>query len=128
MKRKMSKRAVRVADQVAHEIALIMRTKAADVNFQKATVTGAEISGDLKIARIFVSIFEDDPEECDKIIIGFNHAAGFFRSEIGRRLHLKFTPEIHFERDRVYENARRILSTLDALSGEQHEGPDQDIS
>jgi ribosome-binding factor A len=116
MKDKKSNRSRRVADQIAREISMIMLTKAANARFMKATVTHAKISSDLKIAHVYVSILTEDEKELQLILDTMNKAAGFFRTEIGHRLKLKYTPELRFVHDETIEYAQRIMAQIDELN------------
>lgn len=61
-------------------------------------VTRADVTRDLRHCKVFVSILED--EYADDMMKALKCAAGFIRSETGRALNLRYTPEMHFERDR----------------------------
>ncbi|MDA0737751.1 MAG: 30S ribosome-binding factor RbfA [Nitrospirae bacterium] len=108
------KRAERVADQLRIEVADILAKKSKDPRLQSVTVTSVEVTNDLRIARVYVSILgsrEDEPG----ILKALNSAAGFVRSEIGRRLELRYTPEVKFWSDTKGPRADRILKILDTL-------------
>ena len=59
------------------------------------TVTDVEMTGDLREAKIFVSIMGGD-EQVKNSLEGLQSALGFIRREIGKRIRLRFTPEISF--------------------------------
>jgi ribosome-binding factor A len=107
-------RTKRISDLIAREIALILRTKASNKRFSLLTITGAKVSRDLRVAHVYVSILGDGTE-AQKVKEDLAKAAGFFRGEIGRRLKLRFTPEIRFVHDVTVEKAHRIIERIDAL-------------
>jgi len=108
------KRAERVADQLRIEVADILAKKSKDPRLQFVTVTNVEVTNDLRIARVYVSILGSQDDE-PGILKALNSAAGFVRSEIGRRLELRYTPEVKFWSDTKGPRAERILKILDTL-------------
>ena len=123
--RKMSKtayrRADRVADQIRMEVADILMRKIKDPRVRSVTVTDVELTGDLRIAHIFFTTMEKDQAERD-IVAGLSKAAGFVRTELGRRLTLRYLPELVFKKDVSGLRGDRVLQLLEGL----HVGAQQD--
>ena len=116
----------RVNDSVMQEISLIVR-EVKDPSVGMITVTGAEVSGDLKYAKIFFSAFNGDVKETMK---GLKSASGFIRSQLARRLNLRATPELTFVHDNSVSHGAEIaaiLSTLDIPDDEETESEDGDV-
>ncbi len=105
----------RVADMIAREVAHIMRTKAADKRFDSITITGAKVSKDLKVARVYYSVMKDEPKLRETIEQTLEKAAGFFRSELGSTLKMRYTPEIRFEYDQSIDRGHRIINEIEKL-------------
>lgn len=116
------KRADRVADQIRMEVADILMRKIKDPRVHDVTVTDVELTGDLRIAHVFVTTMETGEAERD-IFAGLTKASGFVRSELGRRLSLRYLPEVIFEKDVSGARGDRIVRLLEELHGEsgQHE-------
>jgi ribosome-binding factor A len=112
-----SSRATRVADQIRMEVAEILARKTKDPRIQFVTVTGVKMTGDLKIARIYVTAL-DQPHFDQVTGPGLKSAVGFIRTELGRRLNLRYTPELVFYRDTSAEYGNRIEKLLDSLHEE----------
>ncbi len=74
------------------------------------TVTGAEMTADLKLARIFVSVLKE--EERDLTLEILNASKNFIRSALGKRLRMKFIPEIEFRLDTSIEYGIKIDKLL----------------
>ena len=111
-------RAMRVADQIRMEVAEILSKKIKDPRIQFVTVTDVRMTADLKIARLYVTAL--DQEHFDQVTgPGLKSALGFIRTELGRRLNLRYTPELVFFRDTSAEYGNRIDKLLDSL----HEEP-----
>ncbi len=111
---KPTKRSVRVADQIRMEIADILARKCKDPRLQRATVTGADMNGDLRVAYVYVSL-SGPPGDVDPIMKILKNAAGFVRLELGRRLDLRYTPEVKFRFDASGPHAATIDRILNAV-------------
>lgn len=108
------KRADRVADQIRMEVADILMRKIKDPRVRSVTVTDVELTNDLRIARVFVTAMGTDAEERE-IFAGLAKASGFVRSELGRRLTLRYLPEVVFVKDVSGPRGDRVLRLLDEL-------------
>jgi ribosome-binding factor A len=85
------------------------------------TVTGVEMTEDLKMARVFVSILKE--EERDLTLQILNDARTFIRSALSKRLKMKFIPSVEFSLDASIEYGYKIDSLLKKIRKED-EGPD----
>lgn len=108
------KRADRVADQIRMEVADILMRKIKDPRVRSVTVTDVDLTADLRIAHIFVTTMEKDQAERD-VFAGLSKASGFVRAELGRRLTLRYLPEIIFKKDVSGPRGDRVLQLLDEL-------------
>jgi len=108
------KRATRVADQIRTEVADILMRRTKDPRVGFVTVTDVELTNDLRLARIYVTTLPEDPHG-EESLAGLAHAVGFIRAELGRRLRLRHTPELIFERDLSGPRGDRILTLLDQV-------------
>ena len=104
-------RHVRVAAALRREAAAILQHELADPRVRFATVTGAELSADLREARIFVSFLSDEEQRITEAMAALQHSRGFFRSELSRRLRLRYMPEVRF----VFDDTPASGLRLDAL-------------
>jgi len=121
---KPTKRAVRVADQIRMEVADVLSRKCRDPRLRCVTVTDVAMNGDLRVANVSVSLLA--PQGDVETLMGIlRNAAGFVRLELGRRLDLRYTPEVRFRFDARgphQEHIDRILSAVlpvDAESGSE---------
>ena len=107
-------RADRVADQIRMEVADILMRKIKDPRVRSVTVTDVELTKDLRIARVFVTTMEQNKD--DRLVFeGLAKASGFVRAELGRRLALRYLPELIFMKDVSGPRADRVLALLDGL-------------
>ena len=81
------------------------------------TVTDVEMTGDLREAKIFVSVM-GGAEQLKTSFEGLNSALGFIRREIGKRIRLRFTPEISFALDTSLDYGDHIQKLLLQVEGD----------
>ncbi len=102
------------------EIADILMRKIKDPRIGFITVTDVELSDDLRNAKVFVSIYGGDKKES---LRGIESAAPFIRSELGRRMRMKFTPELLFRFDDTAERGAHIMELLRTIEEKKGEEP-----
>ena len=95
----MKLRANRVGEQMKKELGDIISRKIKDPRVGFVTVTDVQVSGDLQIATVYISVLGDE-EQKENTLKGLAKAKGFNRSEIGQTILLRKTPEISFEFDK----------------------------
>lgn len=106
-----------MAEQAKKELGDIIRTlKDPRVGF--VTVTDVEVSNDLSHLRVFFSVYGDD-EARQQSEEGLQAAKGLIRSELGRRIRLRLTPEIEFRFDGSLERGARIDQLLEEIRSER---------
>jgi len=120
-------RAERVADQIRMEVAEILMRKIKDPRVRSVTVTDVELTNDLRIARIFVTALGSE-EETKDVFAGLSKASGFVRSELGRRLTLRYLPEVVFVRDVSGPRGDRVLQLLDEIQEKADPPPEEHSS
>lgn len=109
----------RVAEQAKKELGDIIRTlKDPRVGF--VTVTDVEVSNDLSHLRVFFSVYGDAAAR-QQSEEGLQAAKGLIRSELGRRIRLRLTPEIEFRFDSSLERGARIDQLLEEIRSEGKE-------
>ncbi len=104
-------RSIRVADQIQREVALLVAREVTDPRVGEVTVSGVDLSPDMRHAKVLVTPARGT--DGDASVEALNHAAGFLRSRLGRRVRMRRLPRLVFEHDRTLERALRI----DALIG-----------
>ncbi len=112
------RRVERVAAQIQQTIAEAVATKVKDSRVGFVTVTGVTLSPDISHATVRVSVMGSD-EEKQNTLSGLESTRGFLRSLLARTLHLRTTPELHFELDRGLEHAARIEQLLDQIKKDE---------
>ncbi|MGH2480683.1 MAG: 30S ribosome-binding factor RbfA [Ktedonobacteraceae bacterium] len=100
-----------LGEQIALEVSDLLRTRVKDPRVGFASITRVEVSGDLRYAKIFVSVMGEN-EEKKGTIEALSHATGFIRRELAARLTIRFMPEITFKLDNSIEQGARVLGLI----------------
>jgi ribosome-binding factor A len=117
------KRSEKVADAIRKEISeMILLKTIKDPRIGFLTITRVSVSDDCRMARVYFSVM-GTPEERDRSFEGLNSAKGYVRKELGRRMKLRYTPDIIFQFDPSIEYAIHIDEVLHRI---QEEGKKDD--
>jgi ribosome-binding factor A len=108
-------RSERVSELILQEVSLIIRNEVKDPGIGFVTLTGVDVSADLRHARIHVSIMGGE-EEKQKSLKALNRAKGYIRSSFGDKVRLKYLPELIFILDRSLEKVKRIEDLLKGIT------------
>ncbi len=103
----MSVRTERVASIVKEEIGLIFQRNFDMREYGFMTVTEVRMTADLKIAKVYVSIFGDAGQK-QKTLAMLETQKPFVRQMLGRNVRLKFTPSIVYSLDETMDNAMNL--------------------
>jgi len=82
------------------------------------TVTGVELTSDLRHAKVFVSVMGSESEK-EATFQGLDSTASHLRSRVGRALRLRVAPEIQFREDDSVARAARIESLLAGIKADE---------
>jgi ribosome-binding factor A len=118
------KRADKVSAAIKREIGAMLIQEVKDPGIHFVTVTGVETADDLRHARIFVSILGDEKTRQESMD-GLERAKGFLRGELGRRLQLRYTPEIQFRLDTSLDHAMKIKGLLNQVKAPEEKPNDE---
>ena len=113
----MSVRTDRVGDQLAREVSLIIDRELKDPAIGFVTVTGAKVTVDLRYADVYVSVLGNE-EKRKKSMEGLARASGFIRSLVGKRIRLRYVPEIRFKLDESLIRAEKLDKLLEEIGNE----------
>jgi len=115
------KRSQRVSDLLREEIADIIMHKLKDPRIGFITVTGVDVTEDLKIAVVYISVLKEEERETTLDIL--KAAKSFIRSELSRRVRLRYIPSVDFRLDTSIEYGSKIEKLLNDIRGND-EGSD----
>jgi ribosome-binding factor A len=112
-----STRSAKLADRIKVVVAETLKTKIKDPRLGFVTITDTRITGDLREATVFYTVFGDEEERAASAA-ALESAKGILRSEVGRQTGVKFTPSLAFILDAVPEGARQIDDLLARAAAE----------
>lgn len=116
------KRSERVGELMLEEISTLLLREIKDPRIGFVTLTRVQVSDDLRYAKVFVSILGTLEQEQSQTLQGLQSAAKFMRRELGRRLRLKYVPELTFHLDKSIEYGVHIAKVLEEIKiQEKHE-------
>lgn len=116
----MSRRTERLARAIREVVSSTILFDLRDPRVKNVTVLNVEVAGDMRTAKVFVSVRGDD-RESSLALHGLNAARGYIQSKLGDRVELRYTPVLTFQVDDSIKKsfeAARILKEL-----EDREGP-----
>jgi ribosome-binding factor A len=106
-----SGRAQKVGDQIQRELAEILHRELRDPRVGMITLTGVEVSPDCTHAKVFYTCL--DAAHVDDAQAGLQRASGFLRSQLGKRIKIFTTPELHFQYDESVERGDRLSRLIE---------------
>ena len=115
-----SRRTLKAASAIKEVVSMAILVELRDPRVKNVTVTFVEISGDMRYAKVHVSIM-GDPKEQELCMHGLKRAAGFLQKKVNDRVDTRYTPRIEFVLDKGVKNSFKVSEILaDVL-------PDEDI-
>ncbi len=115
----MVERTNRISEEMKREISSIVQSELKDPRLPKlVSILSVNVTKDLRYAKVYVSVMGND-EEKKNAISALKSAAGYIRREVGHRMQLRYTPEMHFELDTSIEHGAYITKLInDTISHE----------
>ncbi len=102
----------RIAEEIKREISQMIRDEIKDPRVTGLiSVTQVEVTNDLSIAKIYISLLGDE-EKRKNCLQGLEKATGYIRSELAKRLKLRYTPELVFKMDESIAYGAKISKIL----------------
>lgn len=110
-------RAARVGDLLKEELSDLLLRNIKDPRVGFVTITEVRVSADLRHARVYF-VTHDSGEEQRRTLEGLESARGYLRGELGRRLSLRYVPDLSFTVDETLDHSFRIREILKSLETE----------
>src|SRR5262245_5893512 len=104
----------RMADRVRQILSELLLREVSDPRLSGVTITEVKIDPELMFADVYVNALADESRQKD-VLAGLNRATGFLRREVGKRVRLRNTPELHFHWDATLERGERMNQLLASL-------------
>ncbi|KAI5913394.1 30S ribosome-binding factor RbfA [Thauera sp. 2A1] len=105
-------RSQRVVEQIRRELAELIRLEVKDPRVGFITLTDVEITPDYAHAKVYFTSMTGEAD-VPEILQGLRRASGFLRRELGRRVRIHTTPELHWHYDRSVEEGSRLSKLID---------------
>ena len=115
----------RISEEVRRELDAIIREELNDPRVDGTfSITRAEVTGDLRFAKVYVSVLEDDKR--DGLIDALKNAKGFIRRSLGKRMIIRYAPELIFVSDKNIEYGVHIAKVLSETIKTNDDGGEPD--
>ncbi len=114
------KRAVKVADVIKNELSILLVSKVRDQKLSDVSISRVEVTDDLKLARIFYTIFEGAKNR-GQVQKSLDKAKGFMRSHLAKTMNMRYTPELQFRYDDKADKVRELEELFQEISDERKE-------
>ncbi len=114
------KRSQRIADQIQRDVAEIIAAMMQDRAGPMVTVSAAEVTDDLRYAKIFYTVLGDS-DNLERVKSTLDRSTGHIQSELAHRLPLRRVPEISFHYDEALVKGMRIISLIDSVTPKPEE-------
>jgi ribosome-binding factor A len=101
----------KVSEAIRQVVSMAILTELKDPRVRDVTVTYVEVSPDLRVAKVHVSVMGDDTHQ-NLTLRGLESSAGFLQSKLARELELRYTPKITFLLDQGVKKSIEIARIL----------------
>ncbi len=109
-----SRRAQKMAEAVREVVGMAILRELKDPRVQDVTVTYVEVSGDLRQAKVHVSVMGNEAKQ-NLSLRGLQSAAGFLQSKLKSRIEARYTPRLEFLLDQGVKKSIAIAQILDRV-------------
>ncbi|WP_434777539.1 30S ribosome-binding factor RbfA [Neisseria sp. Ec49-e6-T10] len=117
-------RSDRVQEQIMRELAQLVRTGLKDPRAGFITINEVEVTRDYSHAKVFYTVLDEKTRQVTQEAL--EHAAGFLRSELAKRITVFNTPRLHFIYDESLERGMNLSRLIDDVSKEFHDEPEKE--
>jgi ribosome-binding factor A len=115
------KRSQRIAEQVQRDAADVIAAMFRDRGDMLVTVSGAEVTGDLRYAKIFYTVMGKGAEDLTRVQELLDQATGRIQAELAKRLRIRRMPEISLHFDKSLAQGLRVASLIDEVVSKKHD-------
>ncbi len=105
---------------IKQEVSSMLLREVKDPRLGFVTVTGVHLTGDLREATVYVSLFGSEKEKKESMT-ALEMATGFIRRELGKRLKIYYTPQISFEQDTSLDYGMHIEGLIKQIHKDDEE-------
>jgi ribosome-binding factor A len=104
----------RMADRVRQILSELLLREVGDPRLHGVTITEVKLDPEMMFADVYVNALADESRE-KEVLSGLRRASGFLRREVGKRVRLRNTPELHFHWDVTLERGEKMNRLIDSI-------------
>jgi len=128
-----NRRVLKAAQAIREVVSMAILTDLKDPRVSDVTVTFVEVSGDMRMAKVHVSVMGDETKQ-NLCLRGLQNSAGYLQSKVGKRIDTRYTPKIQFSLDKGAKHAMMVTRILEEVlpreieesAGEESAGEESD--
>lgn len=117
----------RMGERIQAILSELLLREVSDPRLQGVTITDVRLDPEMMYAEVYVNALGDESRQKD-VMTGLERAKGFLRREVGKRIRIRNTPELHFHWDLMLERGERmneILAHLDIPAPQPEDHDDE---
>ena len=125
-----SRRVLKAAEAIREVVSMAILADLKDPRIENVTVTYVEVSGDMRQAKVHVSVMADETKQ-QLCLHGLQSSAGFLQKKVSKRIDTRYTPRIYFELDMGVKKSievTRILNDVLPMAGSEATVPDEEVT
>lgn len=109
-----NRRVLKAAQAIREVVSMAILTDLKDPRVSDVTVTFVEVSADMRLAKVHVSVMGDDTKQ-NLCLRGLQNSAGYLQSKVGKRIDTRYTPKIEFKLDKGMQHAMMVTRILEEV-------------
>ncbi len=109
-----SRRVQKAAEAIREVVSMAILAELNDPRVENVTVTYVEVTGDMRQAKVHVSVMGDDKKQ-ELCLHGLRSSAGFLQSKCAKRINTRYTPRLQFVLDQGVKKSIEISKLLDSM-------------
>ena len=116
-----SRRVLKAAQAIREVVSMAILTDLKDPRVNNVTVTFVEVSADLRLAKVHVSVMHEEEGKKRLCLTGLRNATGYLQQKVGKRIDTKYTPRLTFVLDEGVKNSMLVAKILDEVLPKERE-------
>lgn len=109
-----SRRVLKAAEAIREVVSMAILVDLRDPRIQDVTVTFVEVSGDMRLAKVHVSVMGDEAKQ-QLSLHGLQNSAGFLQKKVSERIDTRYTPKLKFVLDQGIKNSLAVTRILEEV-------------
>ncbi len=109
-----SRRILKAAEAIREVVSTAILLELRDPRVQDVTVTRVEVAGDMRNAKVFVSVMGDEAKETLSLH-GLKNSAGYLQQRVGERIDTRYIPRLSFAIDKGLKNSLKVAALLEGV-------------